>query len=46
MRYECRECGHFARFEFAERDVFATTCPACESYAEFEPAFQGEGVSF
>ncbi|MFB6195992.1 MAG: hypothetical protein ABEI80_07450 [Haloplanus sp.] len=46
MRYECPACGHLARFEMAERDVFPRTCPACEEFVEFEPAFEGEGVSF
>lgn len=46
MRYECDECGHFARFEARERDVFVRTCPACEATARFTPAFEGEGVSF
>ncbi|MFB6101442.1 MAG: hypothetical protein ABEJ73_02640 [Haloplanus sp.] len=46
MRYECSACGHFARFEAVEQDVFVTTCPACEKSVRFEPAFEGEGVSF
>jgi len=46
MQYECSECGHFTRFGLVEREVFATTCPACEEYSRFEPAFEGEGVSF
>jgi hypothetical protein len=46
MHYECSACGHLTRFGHVDSDVFARTCPACEEYAEFELAFEGEGVSF
>lgn len=46
MHYECSECGHLTRFQLVERDALVRTCPACEETAQFEVAFEGEGVSF
>jgi hypothetical protein len=46
MQYECSGCGHLLRLGPTERETVVRTCPACEEPARFEPAFEGEGVSF
>lgn len=45
MQYECVECGTMARVGSPESEVHRP-CPKCETTTLWEPAFEGQGVSF
>ncbi|QLG27772.1 hypothetical protein HUG10_09490 [Halorarum halophilum] len=45
MQYECTECGQLTRVGHAEGAV-ERECPVCDALTRWEPAFEGEGVSF
>lgn len=45
MQYECVDCGTMTRVGSPEEDV-RRECPMCETVTLWEPAFEGQGVSF
>ena len=45
MQYECVECGTMTRVGCPEGEVHRE-CPVCDTVTSWEPAFEGEGVSF
>lgn len=45
MQYECVECDTMTRVGSPESTV-RRECPVCETVTRWEPAFEGEGVSF
>ncbi|SHG73252.1 hypothetical protein [Halobaculum gomorrense] len=45
MQYECVDCGTMTRVGCPEGTV-QRECPVCETVTAWEPAFEGEGVSF
>ncbi|GAA0207107.1 MULTISPECIES: hypothetical protein [Halobaculum] len=45
MQYECVDCGTMTRVGSPEGEV-RRECPVCETVTLWEPAFEGQGVSF
>lgn len=45
MQYECVDCGTMTRVGSPEEEV-RRECPVCETVTLWEPAFEGQGVSF
>lgn len=45
MQYECVDCGTMTRVGSPEEEV-RRECPVCETITLWEPAFEGQGVSF